>query len=85
MAAPLVGSFLRRGGAPLGERAAGVRRIVESLSDARHDPRQDASKDPLARTRDALQSDPDRLEALEAAVRQDIDAVVFAATQEISS
>jgi TPP-dependent pyruvate/acetoin dehydrogenase alpha subunit len=83
IAGPLIGSILRPGGAALGERLAGLRFVVEAVLGALRDPRRDASNDPVRRARALLAPEPEQLEALEAAIRDEIDALLTVALQEV--
>ena len=83
IAGPLVRSALRGGGAGPGERLAGVRIVLEGILAAMRDPRQDASNDPIRRARVLLLSEPERLDELEGAVRDEVDALVTIALQEV--
>ena len=83
IAGPLIGSFLRPGGANLSERLTGMRIVLSGIFGALRDPRQDASYDPVKRARRQLASEPERLDALESAVRDEIEALVSIALQEV--
>ncbi len=82
IAGPLVRAFTRSEGAPLAERLAGMQVVNGSISATRRDPRRNRSNDPLARARNRLRSDPARLQALETAARQEIDALLAGIRQE---
>ena len=77
---PILRAFLRSGGAPLRERLAGVKFVLASSWATLHDPRGDPSNDPLVRTRRELQSDSERLEALERRNEQEVAEIVAQAT-----
>ncbi len=80
---PLVRALLRRGGAPFGERMAGVRQVVAVLLAAWRDPRQSKVNDPLYRARVPLSAaDPERLQALESRVAREVAESVAAAVEE---
>jgi TPP-dependent pyruvate/acetoin dehydrogenase alpha subunit len=83
IAGPLIASTLRSGGAVFRERLAGVRIVLAGILDALRDPRQEASNDPVRRARTLLASEPERLQELEGAVREEIDALVTNALQEV--
>jgi TPP-dependent pyruvate/acetoin dehydrogenase alpha subunit len=83
IAIPLMGSFLRPGGAPARERLAGMGMVLSSIWDTLHDSRQEASSDPLVRARTALRTEPARLKALEDDVAHEIDALLATAVQEV--
>jgi len=72
IAAPLTRSFLRRRGAPLRERWAGLRGVLSSTSATRRDPRQLPANDPVVRTRGALMLEAERLNDLENAISDEI-------------
>ena len=82
---PLIGSFLRPGGASINERWAGLRFVLAEILEALRDPREDASNDPVVRARKQLVSEPENLEKLETAIRDEIEALVSTATQEVSA
>lgn len=73
IAVPLTKSFLRIGGASLGERMAGMKSVMSSVITALRDPRSDPNNDPLTRARVTLQSDPAKLKALEDQLEKDIN------------
>jgi pyruvate dehydrogenase E1 component alpha subunit len=83
IAAVIIKSFLQLGGGNLGKRLAGMRIVLESIFAALLDPRQDSSNDPIVRARLSLASEPERLEALEAAVRDEIDTLLVFALSEV--
>jgi len=76
IAVPLTKSFLRIGGASLGERMAGMKSVMSSVINALRDPRRDPNNDPLTRARVTLQSDPAKLKALEDQLEKDINNVL---------
>jgi pyruvate dehydrogenase E1 component alpha subunit len=76
IAMPLAQSFLRVGGASLRERLDGLGLVTDSLVATVRDPRRDSVNDPLARTRQALLSEPARLAALEKANEDEIAQIV---------
>ena len=69
---PLVQSFLRRGGASLGQRAAGLKEILSAMRSTFSDPRQYPANDPVLRTRERLLPEPSRLEELEERIQKEI-------------
>lgn len=83
IAGPLVRSFLHPGGANLGERLAGIRIAMSGILDALRDPRQNISNDPVWRVRQQLAHEMERLEALEMAIGEEVDALVEIALQEV--
>jgi acetoin:2,6-dichlorophenolindophenol oxidoreductase subunit alpha len=83
IASPLIRSGFRSGGAGPGERLAGVRDVLTGILSALRDPRQDAMNDPVRKARTLLLSEPERLGELEGAVRDEIDALVTIALQEV--
>lgn len=82
VAAPLTKAFLSAGGAPLGERLAGLRGVMAAVLATLRDPRRDAGQDPVARARKALVSDLARLGALEDGIANGVDATVAAVLSE---
>lgn len=85
IAGPLISSFFRPGGAEIGERLAGMRIVMDGILDALQDPRQDPSNDPVVRARKQLVTETDKLEVLEATIRDEIEALVSVALQEVSA
>jgi TPP-dependent pyruvate/acetoin dehydrogenase alpha subunit len=83
IAGPLIGSFLQPGGAKLSERLAGMHIVISGMLAAYRDPRQEAANDPIKRARKQLASEPEKLEALESAIREEIEALVSIALQEV--
>jgi len=83
IAGPLIRSFLRTGGANIGQRLAGMRIVIGGILEAIRDPRRDATNDPITRVRRLLVSEPEKLETLESAVREEIEALVSVALQEV--
>ena len=81
IAGPLVRALIHPGGAPLRERLDGMGLVNGAITATLRDPRRQRSNDPLARTRDRLHTDPARLQGLEAAARQEIDALLAAIRQ----
>lgn len=84
IAGPVVRSALR-GNARAAERLAGVTRVMSSLLDTIRDPRRDAKNDPVRRTRAELESETDRLAALEEEVQREIEAAVSVVQRDIGS
>lgn len=76
IAVPLTKSFLRIGGASLGERLAGMKSVMSSVITALRDPRRDPNNDPLTRARAILQSDPAKLKELEDQMEKDINNIL---------
>ncbi len=85
VAIPLTRSFLRPGGAPFGERLAGVRIVLRAVLATLRDPRRDPANDPVRLARKALLSDPVRLQALEEQVEQEIGQALVSALAEVPS
>jgi pyruvate dehydrogenase E1 component alpha subunit len=83
IAGPLTASFLRPAGAGFGERLAGMRFVLSGILDALRDPRRDVSNDPVKRARKQLSHEPERLEELEAAIKDEIETLVSVALQEV--
>jgi pyruvate dehydrogenase E1 component alpha subunit len=82
IAAPLVRSFLRPGGASLRERLAGLRVIISPILAALRDARREPANDPVVRTREALKPDLARLIELENTIEREITEAVTSALQE---
>lgn len=82
MARSLTRSLMHRGGAPLRERVAGLKTVLSSLLATLRDPRKQDANDPLTYTRNTLQVDPDRLQALEDTVEREIGAILSSGLQE---
>lgn len=79
IALPLLRSFLSIPGAPIRERIQGMRSILTSLVKTIRDPRESSANDPLRRARMPLAVDPERLNALEAALEEEVNRTVAAA------
>ena len=62
IAVPLTQSFLHPGGATLGERVAGLKKVLAAVLSTLRDPRRDSANDPVRRARKTLLSDPKRLQ-----------------------
>jgi pyruvate dehydrogenase E1 component alpha subunit len=82
IAGPLTRSLLRREGAPLRQRFAGLRIVLAAVLATMRDPRRDTVNDPVAKARAALQSEPARLREMEDRVKREIDRVVATAVSE---
>jgi pyruvate dehydrogenase E1 component alpha subunit len=76
---PMARSFLHIRGAPLGERLASLRVILSTLVRAGQALVAAQERDPLSRTRNALTSEPQRLQTLETEVAFEIAQAVEAA------
>ena len=85
IAVPLTRSFLRLGGATLGERMAGLKTVIAAVLSTVRDPRRDPKKDPLPRLRATLQSDPARLQELEDQIEKEINNVLASTLVEVPS
>ena len=72
-------ALTRSPGAPFRERLASLAMILSLLGKSRRD-RDPRRRDPLARSRQALAGDGERLRLLEDAVRQEIERVVKSAS-----
>lgn len=83
IAVPLTQSFVCPGGAFLRERLAGLRTIVAAVLSTLHDPRQDSARDPVRHLHTLLQSDPVRLQELEAQAEQAINRSLESALVEV--
>jgi len=82
IAGPLLRSFLRPGGAPLGHRLSGLGAVMAAGPAAARDPARQQADDPVTRARAALDGDPDDLRRLEEAVERELLAAVTAALRE---
>lgn len=71
----LTRSLLKRRGASLHDRAAALKAVLEGVLSTLHDPRRDPANDPVSRAREALLSDPPRLQELEARTELEINHV----------
>ena len=76
VAVPLTRSFLKSGGASLGERLKAVKTVMASVSSALRESRRTKKEDPIVLTRAKLASDPDRLRALEKDIETDINQIL---------
>ena len=85
IAVPLTRSFLRPGGASLGERLAGVKTVLGAALSALRDPRRDSANDPVRRARTTLQVDSLRLQELEDQVEEEIRRAVTSSLGEVPS
>ncbi|MBN1642324.1 MAG: thiamine pyrophosphate-dependent dehydrogenase E1 component subunit alpha [Anaerolineae bacterium] len=83
MALPLTRSFLKPGGAPLHDRAAGLREVLGAMHATLTDPRRDPAHDPVARARQALLAEPARLSDLEDQIAKALVDVVASALEEV--
>ncbi len=84
IAGPLLRSLLHRGGAPPGERIAGLQTVLGISGAAARDPRRNPANDPLNRARQALLADPTRLREVEQGVEQEIHGVIVSALAEVA-
>jgi len=75
MLGPIVRAVTKRKGAPLRERLDSLRTLIQRPRAAERD-RSNAQRDPLMRARHKLLSEPERLDALENAVGQEIETIV---------
>jgi hypothetical protein len=78
----LTRSFLRPGGAALGERLKGLKAVLSAALSTLRDPRRDSANDPVRRARTPLQSDPLRLKELETQVEKEISNALVSALGE---
>ena len=85
IAVPLTQSFLRTSGASWAERAAGLKSVLSAVLSTLRDPRKDPDNDPVKRTRDALQSDNIRLQALEDETEQEVGNLITSAMEDTKS
>jgi len=79
---PLARSLLHTSGAPLRERMEGLKSVLSAVLSTLRDPRRDSGSDPLMRTREALQSDLTRLQALEDEIKSAVNNIVASALEE---
>ncbi len=85
VAGRLTQSFLRPGGAALGERLAGLKIVLAAVLSTLRDPRRDLANDPVRRARTILQSDPVRLQELEDQVEKEVNNALASALAGVSS
>ncbi len=85
IAVPLTHSFLQPRGAALGERVAGLKKVLAAVLSTFRDPRRDSANDPVRRARKTLLSDPVRLQELEDQIEQEISHVLASALAEVPS
>jgi pyruvate dehydrogenase E1 component alpha subunit len=71
-AMPLTRALVSRRGASWRERLDGLRFVMSSISDTRHDPRERPENDPILRTRKTLLHDSGRLAELEARIEVEV-------------
>lgn len=82
---PLSQAFLRRRGAPIKERLAGLRMILAAIMDTVRDPREKPKNDPIFQTRRNLESNPTQLNELEIAIEEEIRTIVATTIQVMQS
>jgi pyruvate dehydrogenase E1 component alpha subunit len=85
IAVPLTQSFLRTSGASWGERTAGLKSVLSAVLSTLRDPRKDPHNDPVKRTRNALQSDKERLRGLENETEREVGNIIALAMGETKS
>jgi pyruvate dehydrogenase E1 component alpha subunit len=85
IAVPLTRSFLRTGGAALGERLTGLKSVFAAVLSTLRDPRRDSANDPLRRVRPNLLPDPVRLKELEDEAEKEINKALATALGEVPS
>jgi pyruvate dehydrogenase E1 component alpha subunit len=85
IAAHLTRSFMRRSGAELRERVAGLKKVLAAVLSTLRDPRKDADNDPVQITRNALLSNQIRLRELESQAEEEISDVLASALEEVRS
>lgn len=85
IAAPLTQSFLRFGGATLRERMDGMKAVLAAVISTVRDPRRDSANDPVKHAREALISDPVRLQRLEDQIEHEISSALGSALEEVPS
>jgi pyruvate dehydrogenase E1 component alpha subunit len=79
---PLVRSFLQPKGSSFSERLTGLRFVLSTIVATLQDPRREMANDPVARTRQTLMSDPQRLEEIDQGIEAEIASVITMATRE---
>ena len=79
---PLTQSFLRISGASLGERLVGLKSVLSAVLSTLRDPRTDPDRDPVKRTRNALQSDKERLRELEDETEREVANIIATAMED---
>ncbi|UCF96095.1 MAG: hypothetical protein JSV89_13020 [Spirochaetaceae bacterium] len=82
IAVPLTKSLLKSGGGALRERAAGIKDVVAAVLSTLRDPRRETANDPVLRARQALLSDPERLQELEAEAEREINQALASVSGE---
>jgi TPP-dependent pyruvate/acetoin dehydrogenase alpha subunit len=85
LAVPLTYSFLRSRGSLWRERVAGLKEVMNTILSTLRDPRGDSTNDPVKRARQALPSDPQRLQKLEEKIDQEINRILASALLEVPS
>ncbi len=85
IALPLTRSFLHPGGAAWRERVAGLKIVLAAILSMLRDPRRDLANDPVWRARQALLSDPVRLQEMEDQIEEEINHVLASALAEVPS
>ncbi len=85
LAGPLTRSFLRPSGASVGERVAGMSKVLGTMLATLQDTRRDPANDPLVRARAPLESEADRLEQVEDSMTDEVAQAIAAALSERSS
>ena len=82
MTGPLVRSMLQRKGTSLPERAGHLAHILSLVSRSFRE-RSDAERDPVAKARKRLETEPDRLKILETEVVQEVQTAVEQALEQV--
>ena len=82
---PLTQSFLSTSGASLGERLVGLKSVLSAVLSTLRDPRTDPDRDPVRRTRNALQSDKERLRGLEDETEREVGNIIATAMEDKKS
>lgn len=85
IAGPLTRSLWLNGNLSMRERLQGLGTIVESVLATLRDPRRDPENDPVGRARAELQTQSDRLRALEEAIETETNRILAAALTEEAS
>jgi pyruvate dehydrogenase E1 component alpha subunit len=84
IAAPLMRSFLSREGSTFIERLPGLGTVLASMLKTFRDPRRESENDPVIRARLKLQSDPERLRALEDEIELEVREILQSALAKTS-
>ena len=84
VAVPLTRSLLRRRGASLRDRFAGLTEVLAATRTTMRDPREDTKNDPVLRTRGLLAADSERLRVLEDAAEREMTDILERALEGVA-